>query len=194
VAVKKKKKRRKKIATPLTPAQRRAKREKKQHPLLVRRMFSDLGFQRCATDGTHFQVNGRSGELDDVYVYENIIVMVETTAAEDLTGHLTRKMPFYNKILADVPGFIQLLHNTFPEFGKLLSSKFSHHQYRVKVLYAPLGAPDAEIQTACSNIGFMYGRTKKYFCAIAAAIQRSARFEFFRFLGLELASGIWTVS
>jgi hypothetical protein len=77
----------KKKKTPPT-AQQLAQRKQKQS---VRRLFETLGFNRVKVDGLEFKFRTRTGELDDVFLYKNVIVIAEYTVGEAASAHVSKK-------------------------------------------------------------------------------------------------------
>jgi hypothetical protein len=71
----------------LTPEQKLAKkenlqkqREKRTHINAIRKIMANMGFYRLTdVSGHNFKFDDRPSELDDVFVNENIILLVEYT-------------------------------------------------------------------------------------------------------------------
>jgi hypothetical protein len=68
MAVKRKRRRSKKRSVDPQVVEQRAQKKS------VRALFRSCGFERIAVEDTQFVFNGRSGELDDLFVHENIVV------------------------------------------------------------------------------------------------------------------------
>ena len=55
---------------------------KRAHIREIQGVFRNAGFKRIAhVSGKGFTFDGRSGELDDIFLYENIVVIAEYTTA-----------------------------------------------------------------------------------------------------------------
>lgn len=154
----------------------------------MRKLFGDLGFQRIRAEGKQIQFNGRSGELDDIYVHENIVILVEYTT-ESGTEHLLKKKPLYDLILDDPISFLEYASNQYPSLSahifSLAARGFLSEHFRIRVVYSPASDPSDELVAVCPRVCFLYGATTKYFQALANTIEHSGRNEFFKFLGLE---------
>lgn len=154
----------------------------------IRKLFGDLGFHRIKTDGKQIQFNGRSGELDDIFVYDNTVIIAEYTT-ESGTEHLLKKKPLYDLILDDPIAFLKYAASQYPSFlthiQGLAAHGFLEEHFRIRIVYAPSSAPSVELTNVCPRFHFLYGATIKYFQALASTIECSGRNEFFKFLGLE---------
>lgn len=69
-------KKKKKVKKAPTPEQLLA-RAQRRHIRTFRTLFTSLGFERVATDGVEIEFQTRKGEIDDLFIYENIIVIIE---------------------------------------------------------------------------------------------------------------------
>lgn len=177
--VKKKAKAKKLAPDPQVAEQRRQKR-------VIRNLFQRLGFHRIRSDDVQFQFQGRSGELDDIFVFENIVVLGEYTVGQKLTGHVTKKSILYDKINGNSEAWTAFARLTFPELGAHLETAgYGDDECRVKICYFSLGAVSEEIEAAYPEIYFVDGTKLRYFDALSKTIYRSAVYEFFKFLALE---------
>jgi hypothetical protein len=77
----------------VSAAQKEQDKIKRTHFREVRSIFSTCGFKRIpSASDQEFTFQGTTSDLDDVFVFENIIVLIEcTTAQNDIPGHLKRK-------------------------------------------------------------------------------------------------------
>src|SRR5260221_1451054 len=89
---KKRKKRGRKAIDPDKLAQLRQKRA-------VRAVFARLGFSRCDAS-FEFTFNGRTGDIDDLFLAENILVACEYTIGKKTSEHVLKKKAYYEKLLA----------------------------------------------------------------------------------------------
>jgi len=178
---------RKKKAT-LTPAERAQAKITNDHIAAARRMFGLIGFQRVTgVAGKEFVFDNQKSDVDDIFVYENIIVLAEYTASQssNVGDHLKNKKIVYDKILNNVPTFVSFLKTTFPEAESSFASRYHQSQVIVKIAYC--SRYDIE-QTHKENIPgpvYLDYSVLRYFLVVAHAIKRSARHEFLHFLGIE---------
>src|SRR4051794_17770690 len=97
----------KKIATPKKNAKGKGKKKVKLTDLQkeqniqqkeIRNLMQNIGFARVPyVDGTHFMYEGRQSELDDIFYFENIVVLTEYTVGDPGT-HIKEKKIIYDKI------------------------------------------------------------------------------------------------
>jgi len=119
-------------------AQRKEQRDQKKE---IREILRNIGFERLNyIDGKEFKFDGRTSEIDDIFINENIILITEYTIG-DPGVHLLKKSIFYNKINSDIKAFIDFAINeeklfSFKKFyEEEIKSKYSINQLRLKILY-----------------------------------------------------------
>jgi hypothetical protein len=106
-------------------------------------------------------------------------------------------MPLFDNILTDVPRFLQIARNLYPQLPGHLNDIYDDSHYHVQIMYIPLHEAAKETIDSCPSIVFLQGGLKKYFFVLGKTIQRSARVEFFSYLKLNLEDvghGILTAS
>lgn len=171
----------------LSPADKALVRVKRLHINAIRRVLSRVGFRRV-TDvaDKEFTFDNQTTDIDDIYVYENVVLVIEYTASQtsSVGAHLKGKKIIYDKILADPVKFINFLRNNFPEARDQLPINYHDDQLELKILYCSRNGFDEEYrQNVAGPVYFGYSEVQ-YFSYVSAAIKRSARHEFFHFLGL----------
>lgn len=80
----------------------------------------ELGFTQVRADKIQISVDGRNGELDDIFIYENVIALVEYTTGKPDSSHVLKKKPLFDKILADVPRFLGVARKAYPQLHEQL--------------------------------------------------------------------------
>jgi DGQHR domain-containing protein len=152
----------------------------------IRDLFRRSGFDRIDIENVHFTFEGRTGELDDIYVYENLIVATEYTTASDCSGHLFGKKTLFDNINGKPSQWIQEFSGLCPDLQAHIGKHpFSNTQYQVRILYVAKNLPSTEATTACRNVLVLGPREIRYFLALTKTIEQSARFELFKFLRIE---------
>jgi len=169
---------------PLTQEQLH-KREKKAYEKSFRVLFNKLGFTRIATDGIEIKFGGRTGEIDDIFIFKNILVITEYTIGKVNSAHLLKKKILYDHILGNPSGFLEFAKATYKQLPNALESLYPADSFRIRILYASKQEPPQELIENCPSICFNFGATTKYFQALIKTIERSARIEFFKFIGLQ---------
>ena len=63
--------------------------QRRGHIKDIRTTMVNIGFHRIiGIDGNNFIYKSRETELDDIFVYENLILLVEYTSVHDVSTHL----------------------------------------------------------------------------------------------------------
>jgi DGQHR domain-containing protein len=176
---KKKGKKKKKVLTPQEHEQRKQKRE-------VRNFFRRLGFRRVRVGGLEFTFKDRTGELDDCFVFKNIVVLTEFTIGEPHSSHVLPKKVLFDLIHKNQAEFLTFYQSIAQALKDALAEEDSYalDQYRIKILYFSEKPPSEEVENACSDVFFVDGAKFRYFDSLSKTIQRSARFELFKYLKL----------
>lgn len=173
------KKKAKKVVDPLVLAQRKQQR-------IVRKFFERLDFKRIKSDGIELKFRGRTGELDDIFVYENIIVVAEYTVGQASSSHVAKKSILFNSIDKHQDEWIEFACEKFSGMKALFDSAgYVPDDYRVHVCYFSTQGVSDEVEDGFSYIKFLDGTTFRYFDALANTIHRTTKYEFFKYLGLD---------
>lgn len=175
----KRKKRKKKVI--LTPQK---KLERKFHKNILE-MFKKMGFEYIRTEDKHPKFGGQQGELDSVFLYENIILLCEETLGKNkATDHIRKKYDFYEKIIEEKPSFLKWIKNEGTDkFGKFES--YTDARYKLFYLYFREDIIEDEKKDLYKKFKFLDLRMLKYFSKISDSIRYSARNEFYKFLDLD---------
>jgi hypothetical protein len=161
-------------------------RIKRMHFREVRSIFSTCAFKRIpGASDKEFTFDGTTSDLDDVFVYENIVVLSEcTTAQNDISGHLKKKKVLYDKIFKDPPAFLNFLAATFPAFAVAKSAKYQPHHWKVIVVYCSRYPVKSELKEEVPGVNYLDYNIVRYFKTISDRVKHSARYELFNYLGL----------
>ena len=102
-------------------------------------ILKNIGFDKLSyIDGKEFNYEGRTSELDDIFIFENVILLTEYTIGDP---HLLKKSIFYNRVNSDKKAFINFMlqEEKLSSFKKYyqdnIKYKYSINQLRVKILY-----------------------------------------------------------
>jgi len=161
---------------------------KRVHRKEIRGVFELTGFQRVPTiSDAEFTFLGTTSDFDDCFVYQNIVVLLEYTTAQqsDVSDHIKPKKVLYDKICNDPKDFITFLDEKFAGFKAARGKFYKLDQYRVVIVYCSFNRVAKTLKEEVPNIKFLDYQHAKYFLEITRAIRASARFELFDFLGLE---------
>ena len=69
--------------------------------------LKNIGFEKLSyIDGKEFNYEGRTSELDDIFIFENVILLTEYTIGDP---HLLKKSIFYDRVNSDKKAFINFM-------------------------------------------------------------------------------------
>lgn len=155
----------------------------------LRTVFQNAGFEHIDTRNSEITVDGITTDYDAVFAYENIIVLAEETTADDIKDHLRKKAEIYRHVL-DGRQVLLLdeLCDAIPAFAKYVQhAGYEGPEFKIKFVYFSLKDADVSYRTRYRDVcQFADNSVLQYFVSLTRSIQRSARFELFKFLGLEL--------
>jgi len=155
--------------------------------LSTRAVFQRIGFDWIKSDGLQFMFDGRSGEIDDILIYQNVIVIAEYTIGKPSSAHLASKSILYEKILKNSSDWIAQYSDVNTVFNAALDqSSFQPNEFQVFICYASLHGAGDEIENAFPHYCFLDGTRLRYFDALSKTIYQSARHEFFNYLKVDL--------
>lgn len=158
----------------------------------IRLTLSNLGFTMLSgISGHNFTYRDRTTEIDDFWVYENLVFIVEYTTDQDISKHLLNKKVFYDLVDSSHADFIDfMLSNTL---FKPYQDYFEHNDYtkkqiHIRILYCSLKQVDKQLKnlfTENRSVVFYDYDIAYYFKQIASTIKYSARYEFFLFIKID---------
>lgn len=170
---------RKKHIDPAKLAQRRQKQA-------IRSLFARIGFSRIQSDGIEFSFDGRTGEVDDIFIQENVAIICEYTTGRASAEHVAKKSILYKKIIDNQSGWVSSYSDKNQAFSSAVqNSEYTNGQFRVRIVYVSSDGVSEEIENAFQYITFFDGTRLRYFDALSKTIHRSARHELFKYLKLD---------
>lgn len=184
------------------PSKKRVKKVLSEDELLKRRHIKDvrttmdnLGFQRiCGVEGKNFCYKSRETELDDIFIYENLVLICEYTSDKDVSTHLLKKKVIYDLIDESHRDFIEFLSSSSPletfkdYYENNIKRKYGAGQIRVRVLYSsikPVEKKFKDVFKGNKSVCFYDYDLVFYFKAIASTIKKSARYELLHYLKIK---------
>ena len=174
----------------LTSEQKEQQSQKKE----VRSTLKRMGFHRVpGVEGKHFTYsNGKRSEIDDIFILENVFLVVEYTIGTKYKEHLAKKNLLYQSIFEDPESFIKFLlnDNRFQSLKEYFESttrlKYPNlAQMQVRVLYCSKSDIDAEYRQSVKKVNFFDIYVSHYFNYLSASLKKSAVNEFLDFLGIQ---------
>lgn len=162
----------------------------------IRSIFARMGFHRIpGVEGKHFVYDSRKSELDDIFILENVFLIVEYTVGENYKEHLAKKSIIYGKIMNDTVAFIDFLlkdsrfeglrmyyeQNIKPCYPNL-------SQIQVRILYCSKVDVAQEYRDSINQIKYFDLYVLHYFKYLSAALKMSAINEMLDFLDIKLTN------
>lgn len=175
----------------LNPAERQKLAIQSAQKREIRSIFRNSGFLRVLKiSDKEITFKGTTSDLDDVYVYENVIVVLEYTTATSqnhgVRDHLYNKKAIFDKIINNKTDFIAFLEEKFPTFKSARSAYYTNAQMRVVVVYCSRDHVRQKYKDSVDSVVYLDFSIVKYFKVVANAIKHSLRPELFNFMGLTI--------
>ena len=155
------------------------KRKERQFKTDINTVFKNCGFHQVPTRDTHFEFKGRKGELDNIFVFENIVVLSEDTTISrltDLKDHIRKKSDFFQVIKNNKNEFMLFLAATFNRFEEAIGKKYDPVNLKLIFIYFSMTPLEKEFQSRYAHIKFVDYPLLKYFLHLSKAISKSTRF------------------
>tara|TARA_Y100000114_G_scaffold139053_1_gene142631 strand:- start:2875 stop:4521 length:1647 start_codon:yes stop_codon:yes gene_type:complete len=148
-------------------------------------MFTNMGFAHVPAEGKEAKFGNKTGELDSVFVYENILLVVEETMSKKPFEHAKNKRILAEQIHASKIEFIEWLRASFPEHEEALNA-YSPKRYQLFYLYISRTDMDLDDDDVAllQPMKVVTTRALNYFDKLAKTIRRSAKTDLWRFLDL----------
>lgn len=168
---------------------RREKARKRAFERAHRTLFDRAGFDRLVpVDGLHFEYEGQKSELDDIFVYENVVVLAEYTEStgKNLSSHAKGKDAVHNKIAEDPTKFLNFFATISDGVKKWLGNcGYTNNQLIIRLIYTSRSALEDHHKALFNKTIFMSDAERGYFTALTKSIRRSSRHELLEYLDIE---------
>jgi DGQHR domain-containing protein len=180
-----------------TTRKRRRKRRKKptpqeleqrNHRSDIRAVFRNAGFIKVlSVSDKEFTFLTVTSDFDDVFVFENVIVLAEYTTrkSDNISPHLKSKKIVYDKILENKNEFLEFFENTFGSFKDTRDGFYDYGQCHIVILYCSRNSISESLKKQVPNVKYLDYPILRYFKSVSHAVKRSSRFELFSFLELK---------
>lgn len=183
--------RRRKRKQTLSAEEKRRRRLERRFKSDIRTLFTNAGFTHVSTRDQQFTFHERPGEIDGVFVFDNIVVVIEETtlASSNIPDHLRKKAELFEHFARFPKEFVPFLAKTFSGVQRYFHAHehIDLRQCMVKHLYCSRNDVDETYRTryneTCSLLSYA---SLQYFLRLSRTIRRSARYELFKFLNVEL--------
>ncbi len=169
-------------------------KEKRAYQKEITNVLQNIGFTTApSVDNKHFIYDDRKTELDDIFFFENIILLTEYTIGDPGT-HLKEKKIIYDKINKSPVEFLKFLYGE-KQFKTLKSTldkkilnKYSYAQVQLRILYCSKKQISKDHKILVDQVKYFDYPIVKYFASIAKTIKRSSKHEFFDFLNIDFTN------
>lgn len=182
---KRKKSRRRKSVDPQKQIARRLMAE-------IRTTLTHAGFTHFATRNKNITVNERTGEVDGLYLYQNVMLIIEDTTrnAKGLSDHLRKTKDFFDHLREYPEDLIEVLMATDPEFKKYCRRNAYDSYQHFKVCFVYCSQNDVETKYRnrfFADMSYLSRTQLMYFHSLTKTLRKTAKFELLSFLGLEFS-------
>ncbi|PAT01056.1 hypothetical protein CI105_08565 [Candidatus Izimaplasma bacterium ZiA1] len=170
---------------PLTD-QQKLERRKRSFNRSIAKLFTKMGFRHISTNGVDIALNNRTVEIDNLFIYKNIIICVEDTFEHNgISRHLLKKKEAAETIDNEKTKFINILKRDFSLNDHL--SLFRSNRIIIKHLYVPneKTGKSKEALTRYAPLIVIEPALHEYFKIIQKSLEFSAKFEVFRYLNIQ---------
>ncbi|MFC4231580.1 DGQHR domain-containing protein [Parasediminibacterium paludis] len=170
----------------LDPKIREERKLQRLHITEIRSIFEKIGFLKIDNVADKEIIfNGRKGDFDDVFIYQNIVLLFEYTISkrENIGDHLLKKKIIFDHVVENAEEFIDYLKDKFPTVSEKLNS-YPTPEIKTFIIYCSKNEIKQSHKDQLINIKYLDFYVVKYFKVLANTIKKSARFELFKFLGL----------
>lgn len=164
-------------------------REEKKFRSSVKDIFMGSGFKYITSENKEFVFETKEGsrttELDGIFIYENIIIVIEDTCTISPGGHLAKKQIIFDLAIRHKNQFIECLKQNISEFKEYSSKEiYENEHYILKTLYFSMHPVDSEYVESADRIGIkvIERALTNYFYALVKNIASSAKYELLKFL------------
>lgn len=152
----------------------------------IRAFFARIGFERIPSDGIQLRFMNRDGELDDIFLIENVLVIAEYTVGKTGSAHVAKKSILYNNILKHPEEWINAYSSFNPDFKTEIDScGYTPSEMRVRIIYVSSEGVADDIEASFPDYRFLDGTRLRYFDALSKTIYKSAKHEFYKYLDLD---------
>ena len=155
----------------------------------VKTTFRNAKFTYLSVQGKTRQFGNKVGELDAVFLFENILLVCENTitqTSEKIKSHLRNKHDLFCEIDRNQNDLINWLKKDYPDqFSKF--KEYGNSRYRVFFLYFTKNKfdPDNDTKALFKPVKIIEQSTLNYFHKLSKNIRFSSRYDIFRFLELK---------
>lgn len=153
----------------------------------VRLIFSNAGFTLIPQEDINVEINRQKSDLDNIFIFENLIVVAEDTiGTNNKSDHLRKKAEFAKNCINNKSAVIKFLKTNIPAYKNSSATRYGDSDIHLTFLYVFRSEIDSLHQQRYKpTLNFMDQKVLSYFLSLSKTIKKSARFEIFKFLGID---------
>ena len=152
----------------------------------VRAILDAAGFQRFPTAADkEFTFRSVTSDFDDIFVNENVVLLVEYTIASKPSDHLKRKGPLYAAVTEHAAEFVEFLQSAPLDIADANLSSYDASQVELRVVYCSLQRLSQSNKSVQPSVIFFDREIVQYFKSLTKAIRRSSLYELLAFLQVD---------
>ena len=150
-------------------------------------IFEGAGFSHILSDNIHFELQKRTGEIDHIFVWDNVVLLCEETTGKEVTKHCTNKIFFHNLIAKDWTAFFETYRKQNSQLDAYIGTTYNSDELEVRHIYYS-EEQDLDDGVAKNSEPFLIlsRAHAAYFNALVKTIAKSAKFEILKFLNISL--------
>ena len=150
-------------------------------------IFGGAGFKHIPADNIHFKLQERMGEIDHIFVWENVVLLCEETAGKDVSAHCTKKIFFHRLIAADWPGFFDAYRLLNKDLDAYIGNKYLPQELEVRhIYYSEEHDVGQGVGVNADPFQILSRSQASYFSSLTKTIAKSAKYEILKYLGVTL--------
>ncbi|WP_343675396.1 hypothetical protein [Paraburkholderia heleia] len=153
-------------------------------------IFVGAGFLAIHSDTIHFQVKDRTGEIDFIFAYENVIVLCEETAGtNNISSHFSKKKLFHSIISENPEDFFDVYCAQNSDFKNYIDERdYEWEDLEFRHIYFSSAADcDASLYQHSAPLHIMRRSDANYFRSLAKVIGKSSKYELLKYLNVSLS-------
>ena len=176
---------------PLSPTEKAFRKLQRDHRSAIRSIFNAVGFRRVTgVADKEFTFDNQPTDLDDIFVFENVVIAAEYTCAQEsgVGDHLKKKKIPFDKMLENPRSFLEFLVERFPDSADQLKTNYHNSKLILRIIYCSRHDFDSHYKITVPGPIYMDYPAVRYFAALSNSIKMSARFELLHFLGISTSA------
>lgn len=154
----------------------------------LEKIFTKAGFTHIDSDSTHFTIGGQKGEIDHIFIWENLAVLCEETSGNNVSHHHPKKALFHNNIKSDPNTFFKVFCEKKPELEEVIfNNEYEYSDMEIRFIYYATAdnVPDGVIQNP--DPFFILNKNEAiYFETLVDSIEGAAKYDLLRYLEVRL--------